>query len=265
VTTFNISDQSSATATIGSVSSGNVDFSGGTVDAMVNAMTLAWGQPITGTGAGTATANLTMTAGKLDVNAMEVGIQTNTAVTVATATGNVNVYGGTLIVNSSMRLALYAGGGAACTGRLNITNGTVLVTNITAGGGTSTINMGGGKLVVTNTVGTIAAPLSALNVSSGATLQFTAANGVTPAQVVSLASDNTGIINIGSVPAIANYPAIFPLIAYQGGSGIGQTFALGTLPSTFTGYISNDNSSTIYVVITNGPSLSTFIWAGGGQ
>jgi autotransporter-associated beta strand protein len=265
VNTFNISDQSSATANIGSVSSGNVDFSGGSIDALVNGMALAWGQPISGSGAGTATATLTMTAGTLNVNTMDIAVQTNTAVTGSPVTGTVNVNGGTLTVNSSLRIAYYGGAGAASTGRLNITNGTVLATNIVAGGGSSTINMNGGRLVVTNTVGTLTAPLTALNLSGGATLQFTAANGVIPAQVASLTSDNTGIINVGSVPAIASYPAQFPLIAYQGGSGSGLTFAVGTLPGTFTGYISNDNTSTIYVVITNGPSLSSVTWAGGAN
>ncbi|HEV2694677.1 MAG TPA: autotransporter-associated beta strand repeat-containing protein [Verrucomicrobiae bacterium] len=263
VTSFNIGDQSSSTASIGSVSTGNVDLSGGTIDAMVGAMTLAWGQPVSGTLAGTATATLTMTAGTLNVNTMDIAIQTNAAVTGAASTGTVNVNGGTLVVNSSLRLGYYSGGGAASKGTLNITNGTVLATNIVAGGGTSGINMSGGLLVVTNTMGTVAAPLSAVSINNGATLQFTPASGVTPAQVVTLSADNSGIINVGSLPVIAAYPSQFPLITYQGGSGNALIFTLGTLPGTFKGYVSNDNTSTIYVVITNGPSLASVVWGGG--
>ena len=265
VVSFNISDQSSSTANIGSVSSGNVDMSGGTIDAMVGSMTLAWGQPISGAGAGTATATLTMTAGTLNVNTMDIAIQTNTAVTGSASTGTVNVNGGTLTENTSLRLAYYSGAGAASKGTLNITNGTVLATNIVAGGGTSTINLSGGKLVITNTAGTVTAPLSALNISGGATLQMPASSGVTPIQVAALASDNSGIINISTLPAIASYPAQFSLISYQGGSGSGITFTVGTVPGTFTGYVSNDNSSTLYLVITNGPSLASVTWAGGAN
>src|SRR5208282_5644169 len=61
---------------------------------------------------------------------------------------------------------------------------------------------------------------------------------------------------------IPQYPSQFPLITYQTG-GSGLTFAMGTLPGTFRGYISNDNSSTIWVVITNGPSLASVTWGGG--
>jgi fibronectin-binding autotransporter adhesin len=263
VTTFNISDQSSATASIGSVSTGLVDFSGGTINAMVNAMTLAWGQPIAGSGAGTATGIFNMTAGTLNVNTLDIAIQTNTAVTGAASTGTVNINGGTLAANTYLRLGYYGGGGAASTGTLNITNGTVSATNIVAGGGTSTINVSGGTLIVTNTMGSPASPLSALNLSSGATLQFSVANGVTPCEVTTLTSDNSGVINIGSLPPIASYPSQFILMTYSGGSGSGVTFTVGTLPNAFKGAISNDNSSTIYLLITNGPSLASVVWGGG--
>ena len=39
---------------------------------------------------------------------------------------------------------------------------------------------------------------------------------------------------------------------------------MGTLPGTYQGYISNDNSSMIWLVITNGPTLpKTDLWGGG--
>ena len=262
VATFNISDNSSATANIGSVSTGLVDFSGGTVDAMINSMTLGYGQPITGTGAGTTKGTLTMTAGTLNVNTLQVAVQNNTGVTAAN-TGTVNVNGGTLIVNTSLILASYGGTGGLSTGTLNITNGTVQATNIVAGGGTSTINLSGGTLIVTNTIGTLAAPLSALNVNNGATLQFSVNAGLTPVETTSFSSDSSGVIKISSLPSIASYAAQFPLITYQGGSGSGVTFSLASLPGTFTGFVSNDNSSTIWLVITNGPSLANITWGGG--
>ncbi len=263
VVTFNLGDNSSATAAIGSACSGVVDFTGGTVDAMVGSMTLGDGQPLGGSGAtGTATGTLTLTAGTINVNTLEVGFQ-NTNGSSAVNSGTVNVNGGTLTVNTSMRLALYNGAGGVTRGTLNITNGTVQVTNIVAGGGTSAINMSGGTLNVTNTIGSPSSALSSLSISGGATLQFAAANGVTPCEVTNLTSDSTGVINISSLPALAGYPSQFPLITYQGGSGSGLTFSIGTLPGTFTGTISNDNASTIWLVVTNGPNLASATWGGG--
>jgi len=263
VASFNIGDNSSAAASIGSVTTGVVDFSGGTVDALVGSVTLGDGQPITGTGAGTATGTLTMTAGKFNVNTLNVAYQNNTGAAAAN-TGTVNVNGGTLTVNSNLVLAYYGGAGGLSKGTLNITNGTVLANNIVAGGGTSTLNMSGGILNITNSLGTVATPLSALSLSSGALLQLPVPSGATPVVVTSLAGDNTGVISISSLPAITGYPsAALPLIAYQNGSGSGLIFALGTLPGTFSGYISNDNTSTIWLVVTNGPSLASVVWGGG--
>ncbi|HEY2083302.1 MAG TPA: hypothetical protein VGI88_11000, partial [Verrucomicrobiae bacterium] len=150
VTTFNIGDNSSATAAIGSGTSGNVDFSGGIVDAMVGSMTLGNGQPIGGgTATGPASGILIMTAGPLNINTLEIGFQTTNG-SPAVNSGTVNVSGGTLTVNSTLRLARYNASGGFTTGTLNITNGTVLASNVVAGTGASTINMYGGTLVVSN-------------------------------------------------------------------------------------------------------------------
>lgn len=260
VTTMNIGDNSSATAAIGSFSSGVVDFSGGTVDAMVGSMILGDGQPLAG--AGTATGTLTMTAGALNINTLEIGFQT-TNTSSAVNSGTVNVNGGTLTVNGNLRLARYNVSGGITRGTLNITNGTVMASNIVAGTGNSTINLNGGLLVVSNTAGTAVAPLSSMTVNAGATLQFPAVNGSSACTVTTLTGDGTGIINISSLPALGGYPSQFPIITYQGGSGPGLVFSNGTLPGSFQGTISNDNSSTIWLVITNGPNLASAVWSGG--
>lgn len=262
VVTFNIGDNSSATASIGSTCSGNVDFSGGIVDAMVDSMILGNGQSLSGTGAGTSRGTLTMTAGNMDVNTLEIGYQNNSGASAAN-TGTLNVSGGTLTVNNSLRIAFYGGSGGMTTGTLNITNGTVAANALVAGGGTSGINMVGGTLMVTNTIGSAAVPLGTLTISSGAILDLFPANGVTPCSVTTLTSDGTGVINVGSLPPLAGYPSEFPLISYQNGSGSGQSFAVGTLPGIFQGFVSNDNSSTIWLVVTNGPNLASIKWKGG--
>jgi len=268
VSVFNIGDDSSATATIGSPATGIVDFTGGKIDAMVDSMSIGNGQAIGGTGAGTATGTLTMNIGNLNVNTLEVGHQNiNTTPATATTTGTVNVNGGTLTVNTSMRLGYWNGAGAQSSGTLDLQDsGTVQANSIVAGGGNvAAVNLFSGTLIVSNTMGSAASPLSSFTVNQDVTapiLQFSVASGVTPCEVKSFSSDNSGVINIASLPPIPQYPSQFPLIAYQSG-GSGVTFAMGTLPGTVKGYISNDNSGTIYVVITNGPSLASVTWGGG--
>jgi autotransporter-associated beta strand protein len=140
----------------------------------------------------------------------------------------------------------------------------VLADTVTAGGGTVKINLQGGLLAVTNTLGTLASPLNALTLDQGATLQFWVTNHLTNAAVNAISSDNTGSITISAVPVYLTYPAQFPLLAcaHSGASGI--TFSVGTLPGTCQGYIYNDNSNTIWLVITNGPPLpKTDRWSGG--
>src|SRR5262249_32042709 len=150
-------------------------------------------------------------------NTLEVGFQTTNGSS-AVNSGTVNVNGGTLTVNGNMRLARFNVSGGIPKGTLDITNGTMLVSNIVAGTGTSAINMSGGLLVVSNTIGTIAAPLTSMSINAGATLQVPVVSGTTPCVVTTLSGDGTGIINISSLPALGGYPSQFPVITYQGGS-----------------------------------------------
>ena len=257
VGTWAIGDGTTTTGTVGS--SGTVDFSGGTVNIVATSMWL--GRPAA-VNTSTSTGTLTLTAGNISVNNLTNALLTLTGTEVATGTINVNGTGtlsvGNFVIANKNGLA-----GGTANGTLNITNGTVAVGTLTAGGGTSTVNMTGGNLVVTNTVGSVANPFSSLSVNGGATIQLPVVNGVTPVTVANLSSDNSGVINISSLPNISSYPSQpLPLITYSS-SGSGVTFSMGTLPGTFTGYISNDNSSTVWVVVTNGPSLSNLNWGGG--
>ena len=194
----------SAQSTSGSTTTGTVDLSGGTANAQVDTCYVGRGQ--TGSGAGPTTGTLRLGAGVFNVNTLNVGfVSINTAV--GTVTGTVSVTNGTLVVNSNLVLAYNAGATATVTGTLNITNGTLLANNITAGGGASKLTLSGGWLAVSNTLGSLAAPLSSLTVSNGATLQFWVANNRTNAAISKLSSDNSGVINIGAVPIVLNYPS----------------------------------------------------------
>ena len=157
VSTWSIGDAYGSKVTSYLASVGTCDFSLGTVDALVNTMyvgkgadaSIANGANITGLG------TLTLSAGTMDVNTLQVGV----SVTVSGA-GTVNVNGGTLLVNTSFLLA----NGSGSSGTLNLSNGVVTANNgITASGGTATINLAGGTLNATNstaTIGTAAIPVN---------------------------------------------------------------------------------------------------------
>jgi autotransporter-associated beta strand protein len=260
VSTLAIGDFSGE-STSESTTAGTVDLGGGTAIAQVDTCYVGRGQ--TGNGPGTATGTLRLGAGVFNVNTLNLGY-----LSISTAVGNVTgiltVTNGTLVVNSNLVLGYNPGATATASGTLTIAKGTVLANSIVSGGGTSQIILSGGWLAVTNTLGSLAAPLSALTVNNGATLQFWVANNRTNAAITSLYSDKSGVINIGALPIVPNYPSQFPLMFCPNGSASGITFALGTVPGTYQGCISNDNSSTIWLVITNGPALPrTDQWGGG--
>ena len=146
-TSWAIGDNSSLTGTGSTATKGFVDFTRGSVDALVGTIYVARGANST-TYLGDATGALTFGAGttnrsQLDVNALDIGLQLGTT---ATANGTVNVQSnGTLVVNNDILMAqTTAGTTKPATALLNINGGTVAVAgNIVDGGGTST-------LVVTN-------------------------------------------------------------------------------------------------------------------
>ena len=242
---------------------GTVNFNNGTVDAVVDAMWIAKPSQTSAT-APTATGTLSFSAGIISVNLLTNGCAlppTTGGPSKATATINVNGTG-TLAVNTNLELALLSAGDTSSSGTLNITgNGTVQASTITPGGGTSVINMLGGTLIVTNTAGTTAAPLSILSVSNSI-LTFSVAPGVASTVVTTLNYNGTAdTINIATLPTIASFPAQYPLITYSGINGVFD-FNLGTLPSTYQGYISNDTANaSVDLVITN-TTLKTDVWNG---
>ncbi len=252
----------SVQTTSGSPCSGIVDLSLGTVDAQVNTCYVGRGQ--NGTGTGTATGALTIGAGVFNVNTLYAGyVNINTAV--GKVTGTVNVTNGTLVVITNFILGYNPGAASANpAATLNISNGVVLANNITSTNGnvTSAINMTGGTLVVSNTAGTPGFPIGTLNLG-GATLQIPAGKTVANVVVSSLTlADDASVINVSAVPVLFGYPSQFPLISYASFSG--GSMSLGTLPGTFKGYVSNDLTSVVWLVVTNGPSTAKADQWGGG-
>jgi hypothetical protein len=258
VTSWGVGDNGAVIGSTGSTSLGTNDFTGGTLDALVNTMYVGRGENATGTGASTGL--VVVGQGTLDVNSLNVGWQTASGATPSTpydGTVSVTGTGATLLVNSGMELAYSQG--AACNGTLNILNGTAEVSSITAGGGASTVAMTNGTLVLTNTMGTPAAPVGTLALTNS-TLQLFAVSGSTNAAVTNLVTGGSqNVIDIDSVSGLAAPPQQIRLIDYSGSiGGAGYNFLLGPMPPKLAGYLSNNVSKTaVDLVITNTNAVPT--------
>ena len=242
----------SAQSTSASTVSGTMNLTGGTVNGQVNVCYVAEGQ--TGNGPGPTTGVLELGPGLFNVNTLNVGY-INSGSAEGSVTGTVAVTNGTLVVNNEILLGYNPGAPTTASGTLAISNGTVLANSILAGGGTSDVSMNGGLLVVSNTMGLPVAPLSSLSIEGGGTLQFAVANNFTNAAVNSITSDNSGMVSISAMPIVLAYPSQYPLIACPGGGASGVKLAISAMAGGYEGYISNDNSSMVWLVVTNGPAL----------
>jgi hypothetical protein len=158
-----------------------------------------------------------------------------------TAKGTVTINGtGTLTANNVV-MAILLGTGGSSTGTLNITNGTLAVGTLAVGTGTSIINLNGGTFIVTNTAGTPAAPLTALNLTGGnLQLNVNGSSIVTNIVATAVHASGTTTITIGSVANVTG-TTNFPLISYTGTDPFAG-LSLAPLPSGFTGNLS-DNAS----------------------
>jgi hypothetical protein len=123
------------------------DFSGGTVDALINYLCVGRGR--NGSSTVGASGILTFDAGTIDANVLVIGLIYPTGLN-SPATGTVNVNGSaTLVVNSNLVIAQspnLVGQTAFPFGTLNINSGTVQAANISGAGGTSIINVNSGIL-----------------------------------------------------------------------------------------------------------------------
>jgi len=266
VTSLAIGDNSAQTTTA-TACAGTVNLTGGAVNALVNTCYVAHGENGSGTAATTGT--LSLGAGVFNVNTLNVGYM-SASTAGAAVTGTNNVYGpGTLVVNSGLVLAYNPGDPTnKATGILNISGGSVLVNAITtsAGGAStinSTINLTDGTLALTNTAGSSTAPLTALNIGDSVlNLNPITALARVFATTVTTTSTTNNTINIASLPPIASYPARLPLIAY--GTLNNSDFQLGTLPGPYSGYVLNNTAlSSVDLILTSGPiTTPTLVWNG---
>jgi fibronectin-binding autotransporter adhesin len=132
------------------------------------------------------------------------------------------------------------------------------ITKANASQNTATISITTGTLtMISNVIGNASVPIDNFNVTDS-TLNLPV--GLTPEVYANTltAAGTANTINVSSVPMFFEYPAQFPIISYAVPGGDNSTFVAGTIPGGFSGYISNNTTtSTIDLVITNGPALIT--------
>ena len=231
---------------------GTNDFTGGTVDILVDTMSLGRDRQGGNTGSGTTKGTLIFTAGIIDVNTLYVGNQFFTTAGNSNPMAglvNVNGPGATLKVNTSLVLGNTTVNSTAAqktAGTLQINGGTVLANAISVGGfsgAANTIAMNGGTLVVSNAIASSAKPLFSFAITNS-TLQLNLSGSTPSATVTNFIASGSVTINIGSAPVFPSYPTNVVLIKYFsgaiGGDGYGA-FSLGFIPTNAPGAaLSND-------------------------
>jgi hypothetical protein len=185
----------------GSTSDTN-DFSGGTVNALINYLCVARGREAANDTT-TCAASLTFNNGGINANTLAIGFLYPSGSN-SVANGTVNVNGGTLIVNSNLLLATVpnVGGSGSAQGTLNINGGTVQATNIIGRGGVSTINLNSGTL----------------NLQSA---------GSVPGQIANVSTLNIGAVNAANAALLANAASISSpraIVIAANGTLSGNTF-----------------------------------------
>jgi autotransporter-associated beta strand protein len=273
-----------------SAPNGTADFSGGTINALVGTMYVGRAPDNANTGTANCIGVLTFDSGVFNAATMIAGFQPRAIGDAGVGTVNVSSNatlgaGATLVVSGSLALGSAAGGaGAANTsGSLNTTNGTVFANNIVPGTNSiSRINLAGGRLVVTNSIGNLTGPLGALTLASLGTpdnsrttlnvpVGYDGLAGVTVASFnIDGLDTTTNVVNIESIGPAAAVGVELPIIQYGSLTFLaGATFniGLGTLPAGYTGVLTNDTAtSTIGLVLSSAihpqPRMNSFVQSG---
>jgi hypothetical protein len=267
---WNIADNSGESNSSSSALGTN-DFSGGTVDALVD--TLVIGKSQTTTGA-SSSGLLAFTSGTLDINSLQIGCQSASGATSA-GVGRVNVAGpgAVLVVNNTLELGHTSGGSGTTNtfGTIYVNDGAVRANAIVVGSGSvsNTLAINGGTLNLATSAGSPAAPINNVALTNS-TLLLAAPNSTANLVAGTIVTGGSGnSIVITSLPDLAIFPAQFRLIQYSNAlGGAGYNFVLGGLPAGtyYGGFLSNNISSrSVDLVITSlapRPIITSFNLAG---
>src|SRR6185369_14113879 len=255
-------------------SSGTNDFTGGSVDALVDRLLLGRGR--TGTTTNTGIGVLTFNNGTLDANLIRLGTMTDESTsTNASGVGIMNVNGAaTLVVNTVLELAHTnttavptAAAVAGTRGTLNVNGGTVSANAIVSAGGTAEIALNNGTLELAGTAGTSAAPLTILDTTNSIFhLNLNGSAAATNIVATTLNASGFNVIVIDSATGVTGTQT-FPLIGYGTLNGSAGNFTLGDLPDGLSGGLTNDLiHKTINLVLTptanKTPHITTFALSG---
>src|ERR1017187_486702 len=254
VTWWSIGDGTS----VGSSSNGGVgtnDFSNGTVDALINVLSIGRDATAQDTWGGPHRGNLIFNSGIIDVNTAFIGnqsLETGTSTTPCLGIANVGS-AAVLRVNTGMTLGyttLATLAATNTTGNLNVNGGTVYANNIAVGASSSAnnIRLANAILSVSNTVATNASGL----------LNFAATNSTVGLSVPSdgslrgltknlITGGATNLIQLDPKPVFfSSYPQQFPLIKYTTWTGA-NNFGLTNTPTWAPGatLVSNGVNSSL--------------------
>jgi hypothetical protein len=209
---------------------GTNDFTGGSVDLLADTMILGRGALSSGTATGSGI--FIFTSGTVDVNTLEAGYQ-NGASSPVVGILNVNGANAALTVNHTLRLARANGGSAQ--GTLNIIGGSATVSNLVAGGGTSSVTLNDGTLTLMGAAGSPGIPLTTFSATNSTFhLNLNGSAGITNIVTSALSAGGLNRIAIDSVSNV-NAMQTLPLISYATFNGsVANNFMLASLPSSFS-------------------------------
>ncbi len=265
VPTWMTGDNSHET-TSANTANGTEDFSGGTVNALVDTLALGKSAKTTG-GAGSGT--LIVGNGTMDVNTLQVGYQTASGATSA-GKGFVTVGApqGTLKVNTLMEVGKVTGGAgtASSFGLVTVTNGGTLQAKSIVFGAVAQTNLftiSGGNLVVNDTpatvIGSSAIPLATLDITnSSLRLSLDGSTAATPKIYVGTLNipatgGATTSINIDSIANVST-TTTFSIISAPTLNGDPTTFVVGNLPSGYSAIVTS-TSTAIQLQVSPASSL----------
>ena len=267
--TLNISGQGNSGGTT-AANNGFMLFNGGTVNILGSTLTL--GNRV-GRAGNSANGVLTFDAGTVDLTTVLM------ALNIAPTSAGVNPANGTISVGNTGVLKVGTGGislvnqaGTPGAGTLIITNGgTVICSNNiykTTSVGTGTLAMDGGNLIMASIAGSIgvsnANPIDFIGMTNSTLTLPVAATANIVALNFNPDATTNNTINVSALPSISSYPAQFPVISYTTPGGNLDSLKLGSIPSAFSGYISNNvGNLSIDLVVTNGPAAKADQWGGG--
>jgi fibronectin-binding autotransporter adhesin len=254
--------------TTSSTPSGSLLLAGHPVDILAGTLTLA--QRTAGGSSGGALGTMVFDNGTVNVTTVQMAVKTVNNSGQTTGTLGVGGTGKLTVGSGGISLVNFTSTGDNPTGVLSITNGGQVVCSNdivkTTLIGTGTINMNGGSLdMQTNFIGHADAPIDNFSIADS-TLTVPVVSGTPSATVSNLVAGGANTVNITSVPILAGFPSIFPIIQYGSQSGT-FNFNLGTAPPAspaYAGYITNDPThGYVALVITNGPRTAKLVtWVG---